>query len=91
MTNSRVGNRRPGGGANTLPELVLAGEMAEAGRSRGGRDQCCAVEAGENMSLKDVGVEGGNSVAVVIGGGGTVMKGRRRRRKRHNFDVLFSD
>lgn len=36
------------------------------------------------MSLKDVGVESGNGVAVVVCGGGTVVKGKRKRR--HDFD-----
>lgn len=52
--------------------------MAEAGRGRGGGGQSRAVEAGENMSLEDFGVEGGN-------GGGEMMR-RRRRRRRHDFD-----
>lgn len=38
------------------------------------------------MSLKDVGVESDNGVAVIVGGGGRMMRGIRRR---HDFDQSF--
>lgn len=79
LPDTRVSDRRPGGGANSAPEFVFGGETAEVGRGRGGGGQSRTVEAGENMSLEDVGGEGGD----VAGGGG----GRRRR---HDFDFRFS-
>lgn len=57
-----VGDRRPRGGANLAPEIVLCGEGVELGGSAGGGGESGAVEAGEDVGLDNVLRDGGDVI-----------------------------
>lgn len=59
VRGERVGERRPRGGGDFMPEVVLGGESAEKRVGGGGGGEGGTVEAIEDVGLNDVGVYGG--------------------------------
>lgn len=74
VLDTRVVYGGPRGGADVSPEFVSGGERAQLGRCTAGGGESRAVEAGEDVGLDDVGMDGGDR------GGTAVINGCRRSR-----------
>lgn len=53
-----VGYRRPSGGANITPEVIVSGERLELRGNTTGRGETLTVETGEDVGPNDVGMDG---------------------------------